>query len=163
MLPRRKLSIGEDCICRTSEAFGQLTLGANSRIVGHVEMHMNPQPVPFSKVPVARRLARLLLVAILFLAHIAAYAVDQPKSTKSVQLTGCLDENPGPQYVLRGDKELRLIALLQPDGFPAQAFAKYLGHRVRVSGQLNTEGTSPVMKVKQVKELAKSCDARAEK
>ncbi|MEO8368656.1 MAG: hypothetical protein ABI806_05625 [Candidatus Solibacter sp.] len=54
-------------------------------------------------------------------------------------LQGCLDGKPGPQYVLRGDRELRLIAELLPAGFPTTSFAKYLGHRVEVTRRVTGE------------------------
>jgi hypothetical protein len=76
---------------------------------------------------------------------------------KSTELTGCVDERPGPTYVLRGDQQLRLIALLEPEGFPVQGFAKYLGHKVVVTGQLSSNVDPPVMKVKRVKRVASYC------
>ena len=54
---------------------------------------------------------------------LAAGAADRPNSYRSATLTGCLDEQPGPQYVLRGVIQLKLIAKLEPEGFPVQEFA----------------------------------------
>jgi hypothetical protein len=78
-------------------------------------------------------------------------------AAKPASLTGCIDEQPGPRYVLRGDQQLRLIARLEPDGFSVQSFAKYLGHKVVVTGQLNTEGEPPLMMVKSIKRVAAFC------
>src|ERR1035441_3476195 len=83
--------------------------------------------------------ACLNLFATFAVAPVRVQAADPPQTAEAVQLTGCLNEDPGPQYVLRDDKELRLIARLQPDGFPVEAFAKYLGHKITVTGLLSTE------------------------
>lgn len=66
-------------------------------------------------------------------------------STRSV--TGCLDENPGPQYLLRGERELKPILMLDPKGYPVQAFAKHLGKRVQVTGRVLAEEPVPRMQV----------------
>jgi hypothetical protein len=88
---------------------------------------------------------------------LAACAASQAAAKKSTQLTGCIDERPGPRYVLRGDQQLRLIALLEPSGFPVQGFAKYLGQKVIVTGELGSEGEPPVMKVKRIKRVSSYC------
>jgi hypothetical protein len=76
---------------------------------------------------------------------------------RPTSLTGCLDEEPGPRYVLRDEKELKLIAALEPDGFPVQNFARYLGNRVRVTGQVAEKEGSSTMKVRKIERISEVC------
>ena len=99
----------------------------------------------------------LLIVSILYVVVVDRPAPAQTNSAGVERLTGCLDEQTGPQYVLRDQQELRLIALLEPDGFPAQAFAKYLGQEVEVTGSRTTKDGASLIKVRSVKRLAKTC------
>ena len=48
-------------------------------------------------------------------------------------LTGCVDEQEG-QWVLVNDQTMAVIANLAADGFPTEAFAKHMGHKVTVRG-----------------------------
>jgi hypothetical protein len=98
------------------------------------------------------------ILTITFCGALAVSATPQPtQSNKSATLTGCLDEQPGPQYVLRGLHELKLIANLEPDGFAVQSFAKYLGKKVSVNGRMSSAGEPPVMRVRTIKALSGSC------
>lgn len=73
-------------------------------------------------------------------------------------LTGCLDEEAGPQYVLRGDRELRPLALLEPgQGFTTEGFAKYLGSKVTVRGEVEEREGRKTMKVRSVRKVAGVC------
>ena len=78
-------------------------------------------------------------------------------SGKPERMTGCMDELPGPQYVLRDEQELRLVALLEPDGFSVQNFAKYLGHKVAVTGSQTTRDGQSVLSVRTIRSLAATC------
>ena len=89
---------------------------------------------------------------------LAVPAAAQP----AVTLTGCLDEQAGPQYVLREPHQLRLIALLEPAGFPVQSFAKYLGHRVSVTGSRTSAAETPLVKVRKIRSLANTCGKPAQ-
>jgi hypothetical protein len=82
-------------------------------------------------------------------------AAQKKAAPKPEEMTGCVDEQAGPKYVLRDD-DLRLIAVLEPDGFDVEQFARYMGERVTVSGRL-VPGTPPVFRVKSVRRLAASC------
>lgn len=100
------------------------------------------------------------IVMISFCGALALCATPQSKSSnKTATLTGCLDEQPGPQYVLRGVNELELIAKLEPDGFDVQAFAKYLGHRVTLKGLLMSDSHPVLLHVKTIKALSGSCSS----
>ena len=99
---------------------------------------------------------RILTIA--FCGTLAVSAAPQSKkSNQNATLTGCLDEQPGPQYVLRGLDELKLIAKLEPDGFDVQSFAKYLGKKVSVKGRRSSAGEPAVMHVRTIKALSGSC------
>jgi Protein of unknown function (DUF5818) len=97
------------------------------------------------------------LLLLVFLALTPRSASGQSNSNKTESMTGCLDEQPGPQYVLRDEKELGLIALLEPVGFPAEDFAKYVGQRVSVTGTRSSKDGTPLMKVRSIKKLAETC------
>ena len=98
------------------------------------------------------------IVTISFCGVLAICATPQSKSpNRSVSLTGCLDEQPGSQYVLRGLNELKLIAKLEPDGFAVQAFAKYLGRKVSVKGRQMSESEPVVLRVRTIKALSGPC------
>jgi hypothetical protein len=102
---------------------------------------------------------RSLVLTVMALAG-AGLCAGATKSSKT-SLTGCIDEQPGVKYVLRGDQRLRLIAALEPEGFKVENFAQYLGHKVVVTGSLNTESDPPIMNVKRIKRLASYCAPEA--
>lgn len=98
------------------------------------------------------------LLTIGFWAMLAVGAAEQQNSSyRNATLTGCIDEQPGPQYVLRGLSQLKLIANLEPDGFAVQSFAKYLGKKVRVKGRLSSGNEPAVMRVRIIKALPGPC------
>lgn len=82
----------------------------------------------------------------------------QPKSASKTgaSLTGCVDEEDG-HYVLVDDRTLTPIASLEADGFPQEAFAKHLGHKVTVRGTSNSGTTRPVFKVRSVEKISDTC------
>lgn len=76
---------------------------------------------------------------------------------KPATVTGCLDELPGPEYVLRGDDELALVMKLEPQGFPVTGFARYLGRKVELRGRVYQQGETRAMKVTSIRTLAEVC------
>ncbi|MEI9975398.1 MAG: hypothetical protein WDO73_27025 [Ignavibacteriota bacterium] len=52
------------------------------------------------------------------------------------------------------------IATLAADGFPVEAFAKYMGHKVSVRGTANSDGSSSTFKVREIKTISETCAAR---
>jgi hypothetical protein len=84
----------------------------------------------------------------------------QPKkeSKASDSMTGCVDEQSG-RYVLTNDRDLALIAILEADGFPTEAFAKHMGHKVTVRGTVIPGGTGaqPTFKVRSVVPVSDTC------
>jgi hypothetical protein len=89
----------------------------------------------------------------------AKQAKKAPKgSTQQASLTGCIDEQDG-KYVLIDEKDRdHLIASLEAEGFPAEGFARHLGHKVTVRGTGNSSGTErPVFRVRSVETISESC------
>jgi hypothetical protein len=83
----------------------------------------------------------------------------QPKSgsqEKTTALTGCVDESEG-HYVLVDDRNLSPITRLEAEGFPTEAFAKYLGHKVTVRGISNSAGAAPTFRVRSVEAVSDVC------
>jgi hypothetical protein len=83
----------------------------------------------------------------------------QPKKdakSPSDSMTGCVDEQDG-SYVLTNDRDLALIAILQADGFPTEAFAKHVGHKVTVRGTAIPGGTHPTFKVRSIAAVSDTC------
>src|SRR5580658_137660 len=92
-------------------------------------------------------------------AVLAAQQEQQPKKeSKSPgdSMTGCVDEQNG-RYVLTNDSDLALIAILEADGFPTEAFAKHMGHKVTVRGTVIPGGTQPTFKVRSVAAVSDMC------
>lgn len=71
-------------------------------------------------------------------------------------MTGCIDENNG-RYVLVDDKDLKPIADLDADGFPTEAFAKHVGHKVTVRGTSNPGSALPTFKVRSIETVSETC------
>jgi hypothetical protein len=80
-----------------------------------------------------------------------------PKGQKA--LTGCVDEQEG-KWVLLNDQTMAVIANLAADGFPEEAFAKHLGHKVTVRGTASSGGSSPIFKVRSIETISETCTAR---
>lgn len=119
-----------------------------------------------------RKWARCRLLIILLAATLASAqsimlagntALQAPKKEEKsgskkapASLTGCIDEQEG-HYVLVDDRTLTPVANLEADGFPTEAFAKYLGHKVTVRGISNSGAGLPVFKVRSVDIVRQSC------
>ena len=111
-----------------------------------------------------RRIFPIIFSAIFFAivsstTALAAEKEQQPqKETKSqgASMTGCVDEQNG-KYVLTNDTDLALIAILEADGFPTEAFAKHMGHKVTVRGTVIPGGTQPTFKVRSVAAVSDTC------
>jgi len=89
----------------------------------------------------------------------AAPQANRPKQqppAKATVMTGCVDEHDG-HYVLIHDQTRDLIANLEAEGFPAEGFAKHLGHKVTVRGAVTTEGPTPVFKVRSIENISETC------
>ena len=118
-----------------------------------------------------RRLPILMLSAIFFaIGSSSAAPVEQEqqqqpkKESKSASdsMTGCVDEQNG-RYVLTNDTDLALIAILEPDGFPTEAFAKHMGHKVTIRGTVIPGGAQPTFKVRSVTAVSDTCTPSQQK
>lgn len=112
-----------------------------------------------------RPLATIAISFVLFTAMpVSAFqSSDRPKQeTKkkagpaAASLTGCIDEREG-HYILVDDRALETIANLEAEGFPAEGFAKYMGHKVTVRGTARTEGSTPIFKVRKIEKVSETC------
>lgn len=70
-------------------------------------------------------------------------------------LTGCIDEQFG-QYILL-DGEMQKIINLQSAGPEKEVFAKYLGHKVEVSGTRSSGQKTPTFTVTGIEQIADMC------
>jgi hypothetical protein len=87
-------------------------------------------------------------------------AGQQSVSYKTTSVTGCLEEQPGPKYVLRDVKKLKVIAELEPVVFPVETFAKYIGKQVKLQGRLSAGNDPAIMRVRGIKALSGPCAAK---
>jgi hypothetical protein len=93
----------------------------------------------------------------------ASPSAESPKAERKAKspdrvaaLTGCVDEREG-RYVLTGDRELKVIADLEADGFPTEGFAKYLGKKVTVRGRQIAGDGRPLVRVRSVAIVSDTC------
>jgi hypothetical protein len=82
----------------------------------------------------------------LLLAPLAQPAQKEKKAANTQVMTACLDEK-ADYYVLRTDDMLKELAMLEPVGFEKQIFARYVGHKVTISGELNSSSQPPTLRV----------------
>jgi hypothetical protein len=85
---------------------------------------------------------------------------EQKKKPEGSSLTGCVDQQDG-QFVLVDDREMKVIANLDAEGFPIEGFAKHVGQKVTVRGTNNPGGGRPVFKVRTVETISESCAPQA--
>jgi hypothetical protein len=103
----------------------------------------------------------LMLLAI---APIGQPAQKQQKKKAAARqvVTGCMDEKP-EAYVLRNPEDpVKELAQLEPVGFEKAIFARYVGHKVSVSGELAGATEPPTLRVTSpgnVKDIAEICSA----
>jgi hypothetical protein len=98
------------------------------------------------------------LLILLVLAPLAQTAQREKKAPSTV-MTACLDEK-ADYYVLRTDDMLRELAVLEPVGFEKQIFARYVGHKVSISGELNNSSQPPTLRVTSpahIKDISDMC------
>jgi hypothetical protein len=81
---------------------------------------------------------------------------DKKQVAAGSSLTGCVDEKEG-HYILVDDRNLNPVADLEADGFPTEAFAKHVGHKVTVRGTSSSGSTRPVFKVRSIETVSETC------
>ncbi len=98
----------------------------------------------------------LAVAVLLWLAAPAAAPAQSQKKSQAVVLTGCLDQSES-DYVLRDERTLEEIALLEPAGFPKEGFAKYVGQKVRLTGTKASAARGTVLRVRKVDVISQTC------
>lgn len=89
----------------------------------------------------------------------------EKKAPKTQVITGCLDEK-ADYYVLRSDNMLSELAALEPVGFEKQFFARFVGHKVSITGELVGSSQPPTLRVanpSHIKDVSDMCMPAAEK
>ena len=71
-------------------------------------------------------------------------------------MTGCLDQQ-GETYVLRGLDQARRVATLRGKAFSDDNFARYVGHKVTVYGNVTKDGDTTVVHVTKVDDGGPGC------
>lgn len=87
------------------------------------------------------------------LSVLSAAAQSGKKRVPETRMAGCLDQRDG-QYILADEKSLEKLLRLEPAGFNRENFARYVGHKVAVTGQ--KEGQD-VFRVREIKTVAETC------
>jgi len=101
----------------------------------------------------------LLLLALLLPATTQKKEQPEPPAGPPLEaLSGCLDQS-GEDFVLRDDQNLVILAILDPDGFPKNNFARHVGNRVTVRGRRSSEEQPPRFKVSRIQQIAEGCAA----
>lgn len=89
---------------------------------------------------------------------------EQKKKPGGASLTGCVDQQDG-QFVLVDDRDLKVVASLDAEGFPVEGFAKHVGQKVIVrgvaassaAGSGDSGGARPVFKVRTIETVSETC------
>jgi len=95
-----------------------------------------------------------ILLALMIAALGLAGPDPKPKasSTKSQEITGCLDQR-GDGYVLKSEKDMKDVTRLKGKAFSDDNFARYVGHTVTVSGTRDGE----LLLVTKIVNIANTC------
>jgi hypothetical protein len=94
-------------------------------------------------------------------AQTQAKKAEQKKKPEGTSLTGCVDQQDG-QFVLVDDHDLKVVASLDAEGFPAEGFAKHVGSKVTVRGVSSSPGGArPVFKVRTIETVSETCAPQA--
>jgi hypothetical protein len=88
------------------------------------------------------------LLMLLLLAPLTAQTPKEKKGAKppATTMTGCVDEKSS-DFVLFTDDMLKQIALLESVGFDKTNFARFVGHKVSITGQVIDSTQPPTLRV----------------
>ena len=88
------------------------------------------------------------LLVLLLLAPLTAQTPKEKKGAKppATTMTGCVDEKSS-EYVLFTDHMLKELAKLESVGFDRTNFARFVGHKVSITGQLVDSTQPPTLRV----------------
>ena len=76
----------------------------------------------------------------------------EAKQQSATTLTGVIDQK-GNEFILSGDQAMQTAAVLRAKGFTDDNFARFVGNRVQVRGELTTEGDRRILTVKSLADL----------
>src|SRR5712691_4409636 len=114
----------------------------------------------FDELRKARWRTRGIRMALVVCALAFSASAQRTVSDKTTSVTGCLEEQPGPKYVLRDVKQVKVIPELEPVIFRVQTFSKYMGQQVRLQGRLSAGNDPVIMRVRRIKGLTGPCAAK---
>lgn len=96
------------------------------------------------------------LAAVMALSLPLAAQTPKKAARQTTTLTGCLDQRD-ESFFLTDPKDLRLLARLEGDDPEHSSYAKYLGHKVAVTGSLSNSGDVPSLRVRAIKIVSETC------
>ncbi len=100
------------------------------------------------------------LLILLVLAPVAQPAQKEKKAASTQVVTACLDEK-ADYYVLRADDMLKEVAVLELRLVSRnRIFARYVGHKVSITGELNSSTQPPTLRVTSpahIKDISDMC------
>ncbi len=102
---------------------------------------------------------RYICALLLLAAPMAQPAQKEKKDVNTQVISGCLDQK-ADYYVIRTDKSMKELASLEPVGFDKTLFARFVGHRVSITGELVESSQPPTLRVKSyaaIKNIADTC------
>jgi hypothetical protein len=95
---------------------------------------------------------RFLRAVLLVWLAAASFAADKKDSPAT--LTGVIDQK-GTEFVLSAEPDMRTQAFLRARGFTPDNFARFVGERVEVRGELRMEGDRRILEVRRLEDLKK--------
>jgi hypothetical protein len=102
---------------------------------------------------------RLALIVLLALGTVAVPAAQKDQKgaegkqqQSTTTLTGVIDQK-GSEFVLSGEQAMKTTAVLRAKGFTDDNFARFVGNRVQVRGELTTEGDRQILTVRSLADL----------
>jgi hypothetical protein len=93
---------------------------------------------------------RFLCAVLLILTAGLVLAAD--KAAAVTTLTGVVDQQ-GEEFVLSSEDAMQTKAVLRASGFSADNFARFVGRRVEIRGELLTEGGRRILLVRRLEDL----------
>lgn len=97
-----------------------------------------------------------MLAAAFCLIAAAEEPAPKPRAGKVASLTGCVDQK-GEQYVLTSVDSMQVMAVLRGRAFTDDNFARYVGQKAEVQGELREEKDERVLHVTRIDKISETC------
>ena len=94
-------------------------------------------------------------ICALFLLLFGAACFAADRKVPPTTLTGMLDQR-GEEFVLASEDAMKTEAVLRAHGFSGDNFARFVGQRVEVRGEIRTEGERRILVVRRLEDLKKA-------